>query len=263
MWNKNYHPTPFIRFVQIFLLILIILGLGLLFTQHIWVPKLVGYILAKDQTAELNRDVEGWKTYKNEKYGFELKYPAEILGKELTIRPATFGFADDVEITDGANVTFSVSPQHLSSFIFPPKKVMYGNGGDLSIGVDFGGQGGYIYDPNEKLWQVRNFNQGFDYSEKLTWNELFDKWKTKDSKDFSSFVNGGTYALATIGDAYELMWSGYFILNQEHDLMIRLNHNYSYLDTKTGQQLDQRTIENREKSFQIILYLMARSVEFR
>lgn len=35
----------FIKFIRIFLLILIIIGIGLLATQKIWVPKLVGIIL--------------------------------------------------------------------------------------------------------------------------------------------------------------------------------------------------------------------------
>lgn len=43
--RKKYHPSKFIRIIQIFLLILIIIGIGLLLTQNIWVPKLVDFIL--------------------------------------------------------------------------------------------------------------------------------------------------------------------------------------------------------------------------
>jgi len=42
---EDYEPSPILRAVQIFLLILIIAGVGLLLTQKIWVPKLVAYIL--------------------------------------------------------------------------------------------------------------------------------------------------------------------------------------------------------------------------
>lgn len=34
-----------IRFIRIFLLILIIIGIGLIITHNLWVPKLVDYIL--------------------------------------------------------------------------------------------------------------------------------------------------------------------------------------------------------------------------
>jgi len=43
---KDYHPSPLLRGFQIFLLILIIVGLALIVTQNFWVPKLVGAILA-------------------------------------------------------------------------------------------------------------------------------------------------------------------------------------------------------------------------
>lgn len=38
----------FIDFIRIFLLVLIIIGIGLLLTQNIWVPKLVSFILQFD-----------------------------------------------------------------------------------------------------------------------------------------------------------------------------------------------------------------------
>lgn len=43
--EKKYHSGPVIRAVRIFLLILIVIGLGLLATQNFWVPKLVDFIL--------------------------------------------------------------------------------------------------------------------------------------------------------------------------------------------------------------------------
>lgn len=48
-WKRqNYHPSPLLRAFQIFLLILIIIGIILLCTQNFWVPKLVNYILAQN-----------------------------------------------------------------------------------------------------------------------------------------------------------------------------------------------------------------------
>ena len=48
-WGKRYyHPSPLLRTIQIVLLILIIIGLGLLITQNIWVPKLVETIVGSE-----------------------------------------------------------------------------------------------------------------------------------------------------------------------------------------------------------------------
>ncbi len=45
-WKRGeYHPSPLLRAVQIFLLVLIIIGVILLATQAMWVPKVVDYIL--------------------------------------------------------------------------------------------------------------------------------------------------------------------------------------------------------------------------
>ena len=51
--HEGYHPSPFLRFVQIFLLILIVIGVVLLSTQSIWVPKVVSYIIEKERAAEV------------------------------------------------------------------------------------------------------------------------------------------------------------------------------------------------------------------
>lgn len=40
--------NPWMRSIQIFLLLLIALGLGLLATQNLWVPKVVEYILLQE-----------------------------------------------------------------------------------------------------------------------------------------------------------------------------------------------------------------------
>lgn len=48
-WKKGeYHPSPALKAFQIFLLVLIVIGLGLLITQKSWVPKLVDYIVKSD-----------------------------------------------------------------------------------------------------------------------------------------------------------------------------------------------------------------------
>ncbi|MCX6736431.1 MAG: hypothetical protein NTZ13_05105 [Candidatus Parcubacteria bacterium] len=45
-WKReNYHPGQLLVGFQIFLLVLIIVGITLIFTQNLWVPKLVEFIL--------------------------------------------------------------------------------------------------------------------------------------------------------------------------------------------------------------------------
>ncbi len=39
----------------------------------------------QNQNSVLSDDTTGWKTYKNEKYSFEFKYPAELFLKETTV----------------------------------------------------------------------------------------------------------------------------------------------------------------------------------
>jgi heat shock protein HslJ len=48
-WKReDYHPSPALRAFQVFLLILIILGLALIATQKLWVPKLVERLVKND-----------------------------------------------------------------------------------------------------------------------------------------------------------------------------------------------------------------------
>ncbi len=45
-WKREkYHPSRLLVGFQIFLFILIIVGVALIFTQDLWVPKLVEYLL--------------------------------------------------------------------------------------------------------------------------------------------------------------------------------------------------------------------------
>jgi hypothetical protein len=45
-WKKeDYHPSLALKAFQIFLLFLIVVGIALLFTQDLWVPKVVMWLL--------------------------------------------------------------------------------------------------------------------------------------------------------------------------------------------------------------------------
>jgi len=50
-YTGTYHTSRILRIIQIILLTLIVIGLGLLATQKIWVPQLVNYILQDDQVS--------------------------------------------------------------------------------------------------------------------------------------------------------------------------------------------------------------------
>lgn len=52
---NEYQVSGFHRALQIVLLVLIVIGLGLLFTQKKWVPHVVNFILEKEQAA--NQDI--------------------------------------------------------------------------------------------------------------------------------------------------------------------------------------------------------------
>jgi hypothetical protein len=59
-WNKDgYHPSPALKAFQVFLLILIIIGIGLLITKDRWVPKLVNYILEQEGSPVVTTSTEG------------------------------------------------------------------------------------------------------------------------------------------------------------------------------------------------------------
>lgn len=45
MENETNKPSPSLRNIQIFLLVLIVLGIGLLFTQKMWVPDFVQFLI--------------------------------------------------------------------------------------------------------------------------------------------------------------------------------------------------------------------------
>jgi len=76
--------------VRIFLLVLIVVGIILLFTQKIWVPKLVNQILSSEaplKVLSLSQSIpENWHTYVSKKLGFSLILPnLTQLGDELAL----------------------------------------------------------------------------------------------------------------------------------------------------------------------------------
>jgi hypothetical protein len=57
--KRPYPNTKLLWAVQIFLLTLIVIGITLLFTQKLWLPKVVGYLLTKEGIVVLNTVAKG------------------------------------------------------------------------------------------------------------------------------------------------------------------------------------------------------------
>jgi len=64
------NSISYVKFLRIFLLILIIIGIILIFNQKFWVPKLVDYIISfeKDKYLVVESDIKNLSNYKNIKY---------------------------------------------------------------------------------------------------------------------------------------------------------------------------------------------------
>lgn len=63
MQTINCYNSKMMKFIRIFLLVLIIIGIGLLLTQKTWVPKLVNKIIAHEDSVKIGLLNE--VTYKN------------------------------------------------------------------------------------------------------------------------------------------------------------------------------------------------------
>ncbi|MBP6884132.1 MAG: hypothetical protein KBC06_02780 [Candidatus Pacebacteria bacterium] len=79
-----------IKFIRIFLLVLIIIGLGLLATQKTWVPKLVDKILESEKKTEVVPEPTPVSqiTYNNASTDLitvELPFPDAVTGKEFSV----------------------------------------------------------------------------------------------------------------------------------------------------------------------------------
>ncbi len=111
-WRQGgYNPSPFLRAVQFFLLVLIVIGVGLLLTRKLWVPKVVAFLLNEEtlnnqvqdesfgitqptipndqEVQQVSKQTEvvaqetpvnyvannDWQTYTNNELGFSFKYP--------------------------------------------------------------------------------------------------------------------------------------------------------------------------------------------
>lgn len=89
--------------LRIFLLILIIIGLALIFTQKIWVPKLVNQILSSEKTPfvipTVEQPNEPLVTYNNSDYGFTFSLPSDWKGYSI-VKSAWNGYSQTKATTE-------------------------------------------------------------------------------------------------------------------------------------------------------------------
>ena len=77
-------PTRFIKVVRIVLLVLIVIGLGLIGTQTLWVPKLVNTILEGhapiviSPTTAIQASTTSMRSYTNSQPPFSIQYPSNF-----------------------------------------------------------------------------------------------------------------------------------------------------------------------------------------
>ncbi len=65
-------------------------------------------LIENEYTKNLNQLPEGWKTYKNEEYGFEINYPEEFEGEKIKIKDIKFKNREDLAAT-GEDQKFSTA----------------------------------------------------------------------------------------------------------------------------------------------------------
>ena len=70
--HREYHPSPLLRGFQIFLLVLIVVGVGLLVTRNSWVPAFVEYLMENElRSAPVTPPVDA--LYRNPKYPLDAR----------------------------------------------------------------------------------------------------------------------------------------------------------------------------------------------
>jgi hypothetical protein len=132
-------PTPaLIKFIRVFLLILIVIGILLLCTTSLWVPKLVSVILRPESSSVSHTNIvstlpvssastssqvsagstSNWKVYMNDKYAFSFKYPQNwtifFHGEDPAAVTKVDGFSADHVVIDSDFPT-TVNGLHASS----------------------------------------------------------------------------------------------------------------------------------------------------
>lgn len=214
-------------------------------------------------------ETANWKTYRNESLGFEFKYPAQVNGKPVSIverkdykdfllfqskipyGSPTGGKGGEPEQPYFTN-QINFSAHKFSDFTYPePQGKIYAP--TLTVRVDLGGQGGYIYDPSKNRWHSRE-----NLQQELTWEEMY--------KYFGSYLPtgmsivktlSGTSAFPYSGEAYESYGDGYRIFDVGHSLFLNFSHSYGYTPESVKPE-----VEKENKLIREFLQGISKTVKF-
>ena len=75
-----------IKFIRIFLFVLIIIGIGLLITEKTWVPKLVDQIIKSEEAQKVaTKDIITYSNASSDLITVELPFPGAVTGKDFSI----------------------------------------------------------------------------------------------------------------------------------------------------------------------------------
>jgi len=204
--------------------------------------------VASDETAN-------WKTYRNDTLGFEFKYPPQINGNTLSV-------TTDYSPTGGVRFhllkstlnPITVTANRFSDFSYPEQRDAKDGGTPvLTVGVDLGGSGGYIFDPSNNRWHTRD-----NVQVERTWEEMYNYFNSylpdglavvKTASDYSAFPFSGS--------AYESSWEGYRIFDTERRVYLNINHGIEYAPENMRSES-----ENLSKAIRAALPTIAKTVKF-
>jgi len=174
-----------VKYLLIVFVVALVFGVGIIYWEGKIIKETGDYSVINNQTnkpnteSQVSDDTADWKTYRNDKYGFEVKYP--------TAFPIE-------KIDEGINMSFPSSYKGLS--------YVYNNdiqSAWIGVGVGFMNKEGFTED------FCQSFNLGV---EKITINGI-NFWKRTEGKHFESdpfkFNNYQLYNTLYDGNCYEVV----------------------------------------------------------
>lgn len=180
---------------------------------------------AVDETA-------GWKVYRNEALGVEFKYPPEING--TSVSPAV-------------DSQLSVKLYSSKYNVLSVRSASFKDLTTMKVGVDLGGQGGYIYDPNINAWRERENKETV-----ISWDKFFEYLQLRAPQGMTAIkLYSGEHAYPYGGSAYESSWVGYRMYDTSRKVSVDVIHNMEYVPENMRLQVAPETAAVKEMLLKI------------